>query len=392
MGTSQLTRILAANDKKKTFTLLISGSEFRPSGGGQPGDRGELRADDLLFRVLESDKHPEGLAVAGTLVKGRLEPGMTFEEVVDLDLRAAYSRMHTGEHIISKVLEANLPSLRIEKVAIGEAESLIYLTYPGVLGWEDLFAAEDRANEIVSMNLPVEIANVGRAEGERLPGVRGKWERIADETIRVVTIQGFDAIACSGSHVGSTGEVGDILVTGYKGSPPNWEIRYITRGRAQRNEYSRVARRLARSVGCPADRLEGVLSSLREENAALGRTLERASQLVAIPWESSNVGGLPLFFSVLPGVPRELVTVASRSWSDDNPDALVLLLMPEAEGKGGYFLFYRGKEVDRDFSSFLRESPSLAAKGGGRSDWLNGASPCMRPEEWREAIARFLST
>ena len=81
-----------------------------------------------------------------------------------------------------------------------------------------------------------------------------------------------------------------------------------------------------------------------------------------------------------------------RSWSDDNPDALVLLLMPEAEGKGGYFLFYRGKEVDRDFSSFLRESPSLAAKGGGRSDWLNGASPCMRPEEWREAIARFLST
>jgi alanyl-tRNA synthetase len=131
---------------------------------------------------------------------------------------------------------------------------------------------------------------------------------------------------------------------------------------------------------------------LREENAALGKTLERASQLVAVPWESSNVGGLPLFFSVLPGVPRELVTVASRRWSDDNPDALVLLLMPEAEGKGGYFLFYRGKEVDRDFSSFLRESPSLAAKGGGRSDWLNGASPCMRPEEWREAIARFLST
>ena len=51
MGTSQLTRILAANDKKKTFTLLISGSEFRPSGGGQPGDRGELRADDLLFHL-----------------------------------------------------------------------------------------------------------------------------------------------------------------------------------------------------------------------------------------------------------------------------------------------------------------------------------------------------
>ena len=79
MGTSQLTRILAANDKKKTFTLLISGSEFRPSGGGQPGDRGELRADDLLLGAGERQAS-EGLAVAGTLVQ-QTQPGMTFEEV-----------------------------------------------------------------------------------------------------------------------------------------------------------------------------------------------------------------------------------------------------------------------------------------------------------------------
>ena len=115
-------------------------------------------------------------------------------------------------------------------------------------------------------------------------------------------------------------------------------------------------------MGCPADRLEGVLSSLREENAALGRTLERASQLVAIPWESSNVGGLPLFFSVLPGVPRELVTVASRRWSDDNPDALVLLLMPEAEAGGILPVLGEGRTV----TSVLPERvPTLAAKGAG---------------------------
>lgn len=391
MTASILSSVLSADEKKKKYSLLLSGSAFRPSGGGQPGDRGELIADGFLFRVLECEKHPEGLAVSGTLVKGEPVPGISLEERIDMDVRAAFSRMHTGEHILSRALERANPPLHVHKVAIGDEESAIFLSFPGEVRWDMLFAAEDEANEIVERNLPVETLFLAREEAEQLPGIKGNWSRIADDTIRVVRIPGFDTIACSGSHVSSTGEVGDIFITGFRGAPPEWEVKFAAKGRALRNEYSQVSRRMARSVGCPLSRLEDVFSGLRDENAALAKTLEKAAQLISIPWDCSETCGVPLFTAVLPAAPKELVTAAARKWSDAHPEGIALLLLPDPEKRGGAFLLYRGASVDRDFSRFLKSAPSLEARGGGRSDWLNGASACMEPRAWALAIERFLA-
>ncbi len=159
-----LSSVLSADEKKKKYSLLLSGSAFRPSGGGQPGDKGELIGDGFLFRVLECEKHPEGLAVSGTLVQGAPVPGISLEERIDMDVRAAFSRMHTGEHILSRVLERENPPLHVYKVAIGEEESAVFLTFPGEVRWDMLFAAEDEANGIVERNLPVETLFLERAE------------------------------------------------------------------------------------------------------------------------------------------------------------------------------------------------------------------------------------
>jgi len=385
-----LSEILSSDEKKKRYSLLLAGSAFRPAGGGQPGDRGEVRGENFLFRVTECEKHDEGVAVFGTLSGGTIEPGTEVEERIDLNVREAFSRMHTGEHILSRVLERKNPPLRVHKVAIAEDESTIYLEFPGEVGWEMLFSAEDEANVVVARNLPVETLFLGRDEAEHLPGIKGNWGRIAGDTIRVVKIPGFDTIACSGSHVSATGEVGDIFVTGFRGSAPEWEIKFAAEGRALRNEYSRTTRRLVRSVGCPLERLEDVVAGLREENASLAKMLEKAAQLVELPWEVFSAGGMPVFTAVVLGAPKEMVTVAARKCSDAHPDALVLLLLPDQEKSGGTFLFYRGSSVSVDFSRFLKESPSLEARGGGRNDWLNGSSPQMRMEEWLKALGEFL--
>ena len=391
MSTTILSRVLSADEKKKRYSLLLRGSGFRPAGGGQPGDKGKLSGDGFLFDVSECEKHEEGLAVTGTLVQGAPIPEMSLEERIDMSVRAAFSRMHTGEHILSRVLERANPPLRVYKVAIGEEESTVYMTFPGDVAWEMLFAAEDEANGVIARNLPVETLFLDREDAEQLPGIKGNWGRIADETIRVVRIPEFDTIACSGSHVAATGDVGDLFVTGFRGASPEWEVKFVANGGKLRNEYSRAARRLVRSVGCPLGRLEDVFSGLREENAALVKTLERAAQMLSLPWDRASVAHIPLFTAVVPGVPKELVTAAARKWSDAHPEALALLLLPEQEQKRGSFLFYRGSAVERDFSQLLKRSPSLEARGGGRNDWLNGASSCMDPEEWRRALEHYLS-
>ncbi|MBL3540550.1 alanyl-tRNA editing protein [Aminivibrio sp.] len=378
--------VLSSDEKKKKFTLLLSGGDLHPSGGGQPGDSGSLWTEDFRFQIDDTEKRDGGLAVTGKAEKGSPAPGMEVEGEADLERHRLLSRMHTGEHILSRALEKAHPGLRVFKVAVDSAETSVYLTWDGELDWDVLFEAEKEGNKIVAEDLPVETVMLSKDEAEHLPGIKGNWSRIADETIRVVRIPGYDAIACSGSHVSSTGKVGNLFITAFRGTSPDWEFKFSVDGSVLRQEYSEAARRLVRSIGCRLSQLGRVVGGLQEENGALRKLMERASQYISLPAEDFSAGGLPVSAAVLPGFSRELAAPAARKWSDANPGRVLLLLLPEPEKNEGSFLLYGGKEISVDFSAFLKESPGLRARGGGRSDWLNGLSPVMEVEPWLEAL------
>ncbi len=250
------------------------------------------------------------------------------------------------------------------KVAVDSAETSVYLTWDGDLGWDMLFEAEKEGNRIVSQNLPVETVMLSKKEAEHLPGIKGNWDRIADETIRVVRIPGYDTIACSGSHASSTGEVGNLFITAFRGTAPDWEFKFSVDGVALRQEYSEAARRLVRgnrlqtSPARPGRRRAPGRKRSSEE--AAGESLS----ICLLPAEDSSAGWLPVSAAVLPGFSRELAAPAARKWSDAHPGRVLLLLMPEPEKNEGSFLIYGGKEIPVDFSAFLKESPSLRARGG----------------------------
>jgi len=384
-------RILSSDEKKKRYTLLLSGGDLHPAGGGQPGDSGRLWGEDFLFTVTETEKHGEGISVSGRAERGKPVPGMEVEGETDLDRHALLSRMHTGEHILSRALEKSFPGLRVYKVAVDCTETSVYLTWDGDLGWDMLFAAEKEGNGVISENRPVETVFLSREAAEKIPGIKGNWDRIEDETIRVVQIHGFDIIACSGSHVSSTGEVGDLFVTGYRGTAPDWEIKFTVNGTEMRREYSEASRRLVRRIGCRMNQLENVFAGLQEENGALGKMLERAAQFLSLPITVYECGGYSIGTCVLPGFSRELVAVPASKWSEAHPGAVCIILIPDHEGKNGSFLLYRGKSIPRDFSLFLKETPSLSGRGGGRADWLNGVSPVMSSEAWIEAVKEYMN-
>ena len=381
--------ILASDEKKKKFTLLLSGGELHPAGGGQPGDSGILWTEDFRFRIDDTEKKDGGVAVSGKAEKGSPAAGMEVEGEADLERHRLLSRMHTGEHILSRALEKAHPGLRVFKVAVDCAETSVYLTWEGELCWDMLFEAEKEGNRIVAENLPVETVLLSKEEAENLPGIKGNWGRIADETIRVVRIPGYDTIACSGSHASSTGEVGNLFLTAFRGTSPDWEFKFSVDGAALRQEYSEASRRLVRGIGCRLPQLFQVVGGLQEENGALRKLLEKTSHYVSLPAEDFTAGWLPVSAAVLPGFSRELAAPAARKWSDDHPGRVLLLLLPEPEKNEGSFLLYGGKEVSVDFSALLKESTSLSAKGGGRSDWLNGLSPVMTVEPWLEAMKTY---
>ncbi len=386
---------VVSQDAKKAQVVLAD-APFHPSGGGQPGDTGTLKGQGFRASVLDAHKRKEDGATILDLKVGEGTPacGLEVSAEVELERNAILSRMHTGQHIFSRLQENAHEGLETLKVSIDTDESVVYVRCHWALTWNDLFGVEEKIMEIIRRDLPVESILTSREEAEAIPELKARWERIHDERIRIVRVAGVDATACSGTHVARTGEIGGFMVTGFNGSAPDWEIRFTVRTEERTREYTRAMRRLLREVGCPADRLEDVFARQKAENAALRQVVDRVRHLLSVPWEERRAGKYPLFFALLPGLTKELLSTPARTCAAGHPDAFCLVLLPDAAATADPeepfpFILLRGAENGADLSGFVKRFPELGARGGGKPDWLNGTTTERSVGRWSDCLAQY---
>ncbi|MDR1376742.1 MAG: alanyl-tRNA editing protein, partial [Synergistaceae bacterium] len=368
---AKILEVLGLSGKKAQVVLEKSPfhPSFHPSGGGQPGDTGELRGEGFHAAVRDARKHKDSdkIVLDLLLLEGAPRAGMEVFAEVDAARNAILSRMHTGQHLFSRLQENACEGLETLKVNIDADESVVYVHYDGVLTWDSLFAAEEKTLEVIGADLPVESFLSSRDEAEKIPELKAKWERIHDEEIRVIRVAGVDATACAGTHVGRTGEIGNFLVTGFNGSIPDWEVRFTVHGEERAREYTRAVRRLLREVGCKPDQLEDIFARQRAENAALRQVMDKIRAYVSIPWEVRQAGERRLYLAVLPGLTKELLSASARNCVAEHPDAFCLVLLPDAAtGSPFPFILLRGAELSVDLSGFAKKFPELEARGGGK--------------------------
>src|SRR6185436_13918964 len=87
--------------------IVLDRTPFYAEGGGQVGDRGEIRevgGGSPLFTVEDTQKPLGGLIVHRGTLHGRLRVGETVDAVVDAERRARTMRNHTGTHVLHRAL------------------------------------------------------------------------------------------------------------------------------------------------------------------------------------------------------------------------------------------------------------------------------------------------
>jgi alanyl-tRNA synthetase len=386
-----LTNIVEVRDLKgKRCIISLAHMPYHPAGGGQPGDSGTLEGEEFLGDVRDC------LLVDGRkfldvhIIKGVPKVGMKVKASVDEERHRVLSRMHTGEHILSRVLETEIEGLRVNKVNISEEESSIYLSYDGNLDWEKLFSAEEKANEIIQKDLPVYVKNLTKEEAKAMKDLKINIDRIKGDTVRVVVVPEFDLIACSGSHVGSTLEVGGIFVTGFNGSPPNWSVSFTVHVDKYLQNYSKAVRKLMRKIGCPLDKLESVFASLQEERKNLSNAMDKARKYICLPWEKDSFGDADFYYALVEGALADMCSPAVKKKVLESPKSIVLCLFKDQASEGSArFIMARGESCNIDVRDFLKGSPTLKAKGGGASNWVQGITECVSMKEWRIALQKY---
>jgi alanyl-tRNA synthetase len=221
--------------------LVLDRSAFYPTSGGQVFDTGWIEfvsADGeaplalpkvRVAEVLEDDADGAVLHVVENAERPLALP-LRIRGFIDVDRRQDHMQQHSGQHVLSaaflKLFEAPTVSFHM-----GDESCTIDLDTPG-LSAAQLEQAERQANQFVWDDRQVLIHEVTPEQAHQL-GVR-KLPEAAHETLRLIEIRGVDLCACGGTHVKTTGQIGNIQLRKAEKVKQGVRVEFVCGARALR--------------------------------------------------------------------------------------------------------------------------------------------------------------
>jgi misacylated tRNA(Ala) deacylase len=203
--------VVAVREKAVAFDQTC----FYPGGGGQPPDEGSARVGSgPEIEIASAHADPDDIIWH---VGKRLPPpdilGKPAKLILNKERRLALMRYHTVLHVLNTIALRNYGGW-ITGVQIAADYSRIDFKLEG-------FSAamctemEKKVNAVLEENHTVESYYLPEEEFRRREDLLRTLEAkppISRGQVRVVEIQGFDAQACGGTHVGTTSEVGRFSI------------------------------------------------------------------------------------------------------------------------------------------------------------------------------------
>ncbi|WP_318569158.1 alanyl-tRNA editing protein [Salinigranum marinum] len=261
-------------------TVELDRSWFYPEGGGQPADRGTVAGHPVVDVQKRDGAVEHTLSPAGDDALD-LAPGETVACVVDDAFRTYCMRAHTASHVLygagrrllddlgyggfgitdEKVRVDFATSTDIDDATLVELERLVNRTVwdSRPVSWEQLSTEEAHSREDVAFNTKTE------------EGVMA-----GSDTVRIVTVDGWDVAACGGTHVSNTEEIGPVEVLD-RSNPGEGltrvEFAVGEPGIGRRATVHRAALDAASELGVAVTDLPETVVSLRDENERLSAQL-----------------------------------------------------------------------------------------------------------------------
>jgi alanyl-tRNA synthetase len=283
-------REFARKDGVQVWQIALDRTAFFPAGGGQPHDRGVLRAKARsgaeLTVTVEDVQEDEAGEVWHSTTKPLLA-GTDVEATVDTARRLDHAQQHSGQHLLSAVL-ANDFGLRTLSFHLGQHDATIDLDVDGQAAQaavlEQLSEVELRVNRHVRSNLPVQLRWVGRLDAEKLlaDGALRKLPPIVGD-IRLVEVPGLDLNACGGTHVQALGEIGSVLLRGTERVKKALRLHFVCGPRAvqaARADWAELGA-TATSLSVGTHGVRSAVEKLRAEVRSLGKERTRLREELA---------------------------------------------------------------------------------------------------------------
>ena len=383
-------RIVAQQETARGPAVQLDRTAFYPTSGGQPHDTGILAGIRVVDVWDEEDAGIPG-AIWHLLATTPPAGSDTITGIIDWPRRFDHMQQHTGQHILSaacvELFQGNTVGFHL-----GSEASTIDLDLPH-LSWEAAFKVEDAVNRVIWDNRPVTIHTVTRDNLGNIP-LRKPPQVTGD--IRVVWVEGYDASACGGTHVRTTGEIGLLKITGIERYKGGVRITFLCGERAL-HDYRRALHALrttGNALSVAQDEVPQTVARLQEELQTTRRALNKA-QGHLLEFEA---GGLWEATPEIDGVRRIIVHWTDRPFAGARAIAgrlrerpRTLLLLAVSEDDGVRLVCARSDDLPQvDAGAILREVvQALDGRGGGSPSIAQGGAPAHPHETIMEIMQQY---
>ena len=223
--TSSESKVLELTVREKSIETASQGDElavvldktpFYGEMGGQIGDTGEISSQKGKVTITNTIRTASDVIVhQGEVVEGSISVGEKVEARIDCAHRWDIARNHTATHLLQAALRQILSHRIEQKGSLVEPEKFRFdFSHLGQITEEQVNKIQRQVNEWIRQNLKTE-AKVVPYKQAIADGAIALFEEKYGDVVRMLEI-GEPTISkelCGGTHVGSTGEIGMLLIT-----------------------------------------------------------------------------------------------------------------------------------------------------------------------------------
>ncbi len=366
--------VLSCEQSGDSYKVVLDRTAFFPEGGGQSGDIGTLNG----VQVWDTQEK-EGIIYHET--KEPLPVGEKVEGILDWKERFVRMQQHSGEHIISGLINR---IYGYDNVGFHLGKEDVTMDFNGVLTKERMKEIEYLANEAVFRNIEIQVLCPTEEELRDIV-YRSKIE--IEGQVRIIRIEGYDCCACCAPHLHRTGEIGLIKLTNVQNYKGGVRISMLAGFRALADyiEKETSVKNIAVSFSAKEHEVCDVVEHLKEEKQSLKQEINKL-QMQLLSYKAMEIPE-----------GEKAVCLMEEGLSGNEPRELVNLVLNRNVGicavfagndSDGYRYVIGSRTVDtREAAKIMNEK--FHGRGGGKPEMVQGSVVGSGEEIYNYFICNF---
>ena len=376
---TKILRYRQVSQKGKSFyQVVLNKTPFYAEMGGEVGDTGYLRMEDLKFNILDC-KRENNLPVH-ILAELPSDPRATFVAEVDAARRQAIMCNHSATHILHYALREVLGKHVEQKGSLVTPDSLRFdFSHFQKVTPEELRQVEILANSIIRQDIHLEEhRHMPITEAKALGAMALFGEKYGDD-VRVIKY-GPSVELCGGCHVSSTGKIGCVRILMETSIAAGIRrIEAVTAAKADELYYiAQDTLSGLKSLFNNTPDLAGAIHKFIDENAALKKQIEQfmAEKIVRYRDElidrAEDFGDIKLVRLQGEGNPELLRGVLPMLRGKFTDVKFAVLAAIECDGKPTIAVFLSQPLVDagKNAGAMIKSAAKHIQGGGGGQPWM----------------------